>query len=197
MLSSPFTTHISPNTTPHHITINTTTTPDPPKTTQTTTTTDPMTTRPPRGAPRGARGDSTRGHSSTRGRDDHSGTHAQSERPKRENILDLGRYVDKSICVKFAGGREGELFLPGFLWREHAWLTFAWCRSDGHIEGTRWAHEPGVGFVHGDSEGSGEWGDEDARAGVAGCAGDAVDECGAQGGHGGDWESLRDCGRGR
>lgn len=31
------------------------------------------------------------------------------ERPKKENILDLGKYMDKRITVKFNGGREGAL----------------------------------------------------------------------------------------
>lgn len=29
------------------------------------------------------------------------------ERPKKENILDLSKYMDKKITVKFNGGREG------------------------------------------------------------------------------------------
>jgi U6 snRNA-associated Sm-like protein LSm7 len=29
------------------------------------------------------------------------------EKPKKENILDLGKYMDKRIVVKFTGGREG------------------------------------------------------------------------------------------
>jgi U6 snRNA-associated Sm-like protein LSm7 len=29
------------------------------------------------------------------------------ERPKKENILDLKKYMDKRITVKFNGGREG------------------------------------------------------------------------------------------
>lgn len=33
----------------------------------------------------------------------------RSERPKKENILDLSKYQDKEIRVKFAGGREGTL----------------------------------------------------------------------------------------
>jgi U6 snRNA-associated Sm-like protein LSm7 len=39
----------------------------------------------------------------------------QAERPKKENILDLGKYMDKRITVKFSGGREGEsivMFIP-------------------------------------------------------------------------------------
>jgi small nuclear ribonucleoprotein (snRNP)-like protein len=31
------------------------------------------------------------------------------ERPKKENILDLGKYMDKRITVKFNGGREGTM----------------------------------------------------------------------------------------
>lgn len=31
----------------------------------------------------------------------------QHERPKKENILDLGKYMDKRITVEFNGGREG------------------------------------------------------------------------------------------
>ena len=37
------------------------------------------------------------------------GGHAQgAEKPKKENILDLTKYMDKEITVKFNGGREGE-----------------------------------------------------------------------------------------
>lgn len=36
--------------------------------------------------------------------------HAQgAEKPKKENILDLAKYMDKEIMVKFNGGRESEL----------------------------------------------------------------------------------------
>ncbi len=31
----------------------------------------------------------------------------QAEKPKKENILDLTKYMDKAITVKFTGGREG------------------------------------------------------------------------------------------
>lgn len=42
----------------------------------------------------------------------------QQEKPKKENILDLGKYMDKEVQVKFNGGREGEdsfdlFILPG------------------------------------------------------------------------------------
>ena len=36
------------------------------------------------------------------------GPGGQQERKKRESILNLALYVDKSIRVKFQGGREGE-----------------------------------------------------------------------------------------
>lgn len=32
----------------------------------------------------------------------------QQEKPKKENILDLSKYMDKEVNVKFNGGREGE-----------------------------------------------------------------------------------------
>lgn len=35
-----------------------------------------------------------------------SGGSAQ-EKPKKENILDLNKYMDKEVQVKFNGGREG------------------------------------------------------------------------------------------
>lgn len=33
--------------------------------------------------------------------------HSQAEKPKKENILDLTKYMNKEINVKFTGGREG------------------------------------------------------------------------------------------
>lgn len=35
----------------------------------------------------------------------------QGERPKKENILDLTKYMDKEITVKFSGGREGVCYM--------------------------------------------------------------------------------------
>ena len=32
----------------------------------------------------------------------------KADKPKKENILDLSKYLDKPISVKFSGGREGE-----------------------------------------------------------------------------------------
>lgn len=57
-----------------------------------------------RGGDRGDRGG--RGAHASRG--GHGGGGAgQPERPKKENILDLSKYMDKRITVKFSGGREG------------------------------------------------------------------------------------------
>ncbi len=36
-----------------------------------------------------------------------AGAPQERERPKKENILDLSKYMDKKITVKFNGGREG------------------------------------------------------------------------------------------
>ena len=49
---------------------------------------------------RGGRGGSERG-----GR---GGNQASGGERKKENILDLTKYMDKQISVKFNGGREGE-----------------------------------------------------------------------------------------
>lgn len=48
---------------------------------------------------RGGRGGGRGGHG--------SGPGGEREKPKKENILDLGKYMDKKITVKFTGGREG------------------------------------------------------------------------------------------
>jgi len=56
-----------------------------------------------RGGGRGDRGGGSRGG---RGGAAAAGGQ-QQERPKKENILDLARYMDKEIMVKFNGGREG------------------------------------------------------------------------------------------
>jgi U6 snRNA-associated Sm-like protein LSm7 len=49
--------------------------------------------------PRGGRGGGRGGGA--------GGAQQERERPKKENILDLGKYMDKQITVKFNGGREG------------------------------------------------------------------------------------------
>ncbi|KAL4970531.1 putative small nuclear ribonucleoprotein (LSM7) [Aspergillus stella-maris] len=40
----------------------------------------------------------------------------QQEKPKKENILDLNKYMDKEVRVKFNGGREGVLSLYRLHW---------------------------------------------------------------------------------
>lgn len=70
-----------------------------------------------RGAFRGGRGRGDRGGrggGGGGGRGAHGGAGAggaQAERPKKENILDLSKYMDKRITVKFSGGRESKQFL--------------------------------------------------------------------------------------
>ncbi|KAF2743946.1 U6 snRNA-associated Sm-like protein LSm7 [Sporormia fimetaria CBS 119925] len=72
-----------------------------------------------RGAFRGGRG----GRGGGRGGHGHrGGAHGggagggqqQTERPKKENILDLNKYMDKQITVKFSGGREVIGTLKGY-----------------------------------------------------------------------------------
>jgi len=53
---------------------------------------------------RGDRGARAGGSAHRGGR---GGKEAEKERPKKENILDLTKYMDKEINVKFNGGREG------------------------------------------------------------------------------------------
>lgn len=55
-----------------------------------------------RGGQRGARGGHDRG-----GRGGGAQAGQQQERPKKENILDLTKYMHKQVQVKFNGGREG------------------------------------------------------------------------------------------
>lgn len=58
------------------------------------------------------------------------------ERPKKENILDLGKYMDKQITVKFNGGREGkppDSAAPAK--KERAWTkTDRACHSEGNTK---------------------------------------------------------------
>ncbi|EPS41298.1 hypothetical protein H072_4859 [Dactylellina haptotyla CBS 200.50] len=53
------------------------------------------------------------GENSRGGRDGGSGGQ-QHERPKKEAILDLAKYMDKRIIVKFSGGREVTGALKGY-----------------------------------------------------------------------------------
>ncbi|KAK3943982.1 hypothetical protein QBC46DRAFT_253014 [Diplogelasinospora grovesii] len=61
-----------------------------------------------RGGGRGGRGG---GQSHGRGG---GGGHGSHERPRKENILDLKKYMDKRINVKFNGGREVTGTLKGY-----------------------------------------------------------------------------------
>lgn len=62
-----------------------------------------------RGAHRGGRGQ----HRGGRGGRGGAAGGEQKEKPKKENILDLNKYMDKRITVKFSGGREGMIVLLG------------------------------------------------------------------------------------
>lgn len=62
-----------------------------------------------RGSSRGGGGGERGGHRGAGGDD--------REKPKKENILDLAKYMDKQITVKFNGGREGVCFLSSFFYR--------------------------------------------------------------------------------
>ena len=44
------------------------------------------------------------------------GGEAQGDRKPREAILDLGKYLDKAITVKFTGGREGWFLPNAYIW---------------------------------------------------------------------------------
>jgi U6 snRNA-associated Sm-like protein LSm7 len=61
-----------------------------------------------RGGRGGGRGGERGGRGGARGGAHGGGAAAQTERPKKENILDLSKYMDKQITVKFSGGREGK-----------------------------------------------------------------------------------------
>jgi U6 snRNA-associated Sm-like protein LSm7 len=60
-----------------------------------------------RGSFRGGRGGGRGGGRQQQQQKSGGGGGAQ-EKPKKENILDLGKYMDKEVQVKFNGGREGE-----------------------------------------------------------------------------------------
>lgn len=63
-----------------------------------------------RGRGGGGRGDHRGGRGGGRGgaQGGNAVGQQQTERPKKENILDLSKYMDKQITVKFSGGREGK-----------------------------------------------------------------------------------------
>lgn len=67
-----------------------------------------MSDRPSHRGGRGGQGSHPRGgRGGGRGGGGAGGAQQERERPKKENILDLGKYMDKQITVKFNGGREG------------------------------------------------------------------------------------------
>ncbi|POY70279.1 hypothetical protein BMF94_6715 [Rhodotorula taiwanensis] len=65
-----------------------------------------------RGRGRGRGRGGSQGGPSTGGRGQNAGR--GEDRPKREAILDLAKYTDKKICVKFTGGRQVTGTLKGY-----------------------------------------------------------------------------------
>lgn len=61
-----------------------------------------------RGSFRGG-GGRGRGGRGGQGQQKSGGGGGAQEKPKKENILDLNKYMDKEVQVKFNGGREGML----------------------------------------------------------------------------------------
>ena len=47
-------------------------------------------------------------------RDTQGGDGQRRERPKRESIIDLSKFIDKQVHVKFQGGREATGKLKGY-----------------------------------------------------------------------------------
>ncbi|KAK3695574.1 hypothetical protein B0T22DRAFT_478217 [Podospora appendiculata] len=69
-----------------------------------------------RGGPRGGRGGGGggRGGGGQGNASGAGGTQGERERPKKENILDLKKYMDQRVNVKFNGGREVTGTLKGY-----------------------------------------------------------------------------------
>ncbi|CRG89414.1 U6 snRNA-associated Sm-like protein LSm7 [Talaromyces islandicus] len=70
---------------------------------------------------RGGGGDRRGGHPTQQNRGGagggggaHHGQQQQQEKPKKENILDLTKYMDREVNVKFNGGREVRGILKGY-----------------------------------------------------------------------------------
>ncbi|ODA78925.1 hypothetical protein RJ55_04515 [Drechmeria coniospora] len=63
---------------------------------------------------RGGRGGRGGGHHAGADKTDKAGADKTAERPKKENILDLSKYMDKQVTVKFNGGREVVGTLKGY-----------------------------------------------------------------------------------
>lgn len=64
------------------------------------------------GGNRGRGGQHRGGHGG--GGHDNKQAEGTTERPRKENILDLSKYMDKRINVKFNGGREAQGTLKGY-----------------------------------------------------------------------------------
>ena len=69
----------------------------------------------------GGGGGGSTGHANTTTSTTNSNA-GQSEKPKKENILDLGKYLNKEIRVKFNGGREGLWFFFPFIFSFHTFM---------------------------------------------------------------------------
>lgn len=97
-----------------------------------------------RGTYRGGRGQHRGGRGGRGGAAGGAGGDQTREKPKKENILDLGKYMDKRITVKFSGGREGKLAL---LFGEYS--KTVWRLTDGTSywlpQGLRCTYEPCAG----------------------------------------------------
>lgn len=60
---------------------------------------------------RGGRGG---GQDHQRGGEQRAGDDNKKERPKKESIIDLSKFIDKQVHVKFQGGREATGKLKGY-----------------------------------------------------------------------------------
>ena len=101
---------------------------------------------------RGGRGASRRGGDARGARGGGGGGRGgaqQAEKPKKENILDLTKYMDKQITVKFNGGREGWSHRLDSWWERvfggKVALTGLVRHSGGNVERIRPADESRVG----------------------------------------------------
>lgn len=93
-----------------------------------------------KGARGSSRGGGDRGRGSGRGGrgGGRGGGQAGQEKPKKESILDLSKYQDKEIRVKFSGGREGELLsMPNFFPMKYKTATYYLSSSGWHLERLR------------------------------------------------------------
>jgi len=91
---------------------------------------------------RGGRGGESRGGRGGGGRGGGAAGSDPKDKPKKENIIDLNRFLDKQLKVKFNGGREGMLRLDIPSSWEHAMLTWN-SHSGWHVERLRSTHEFG------------------------------------------------------